>query len=76
MGPNGRVMLLDTQEPVMYVKTTDAVGRASILIYDLVERKPAEAETTDPIDYEKIRSMIVEEVKKAMPSKKAKKEED
>lgn len=79
MAPNGKVMLLDTQEPVMYVKTTDAIGRASVLIYDLIERQPVVAETTTPnieIDYDKIRTIISEEVKKqtSTSTKKAKKE--
>lgn len=77
MAPNGRVMLMDTQEPVMYVKTTDSMGRPSIVIFDLVERKTAEAEPANPIDYDRIRMMIAEEVKKATSSaKKSKKEED
>lgn len=79
MAPNGKVMLLDTQEPVMYVKTTDAIGRASVLIYDLVERQPAVAETatvSPEIDYEKLRSIIADEVKKQTTPqvKKTKKE--
>ena len=77
MAPNGRVMLMDTQEPVMYVKTTDSMGRQSIVVFDLVERKTVEAEPTSFIDYGRIREMIAEEVKKAVPSsKKTKKEDD
>lgn len=80
MAPNSKVMLLDTQDPVMYVKATDAVGRASIVIYDLVERQPVQAAEPAPIvpeiDYDKIRSIIADEVKKqtAPPTKKTKKE--
>ena len=77
MAPNGKVMLLDTQEPIMYVKTSDMMGRQTMTIFDLVERKSVEAEPADPIDYDRIRTMIAEEVKKAIPStKKSKKEED
>ena len=80
MAPNGRVMLMDSQEPILYVKTTDPMGRPSMIIYDLVERKPVEVETAGAaIDYDRIRKMIAEEVKKATsPStaKKARKEEE
>lgn len=78
MGPSGKVMLLDTQEPVMYVKTTDAVGRVSILVYDLVERKPVVAEPagSSEIDYDRIRKMIAEEIKKAKTSTAKKAKED
>lgn len=77
MAPNGKVMLMDTQEPIVYVKTTDPMGRPTIVVFDLVERKVAEAEPANSIDYDRIRTMIAEEVKKAIPStKKSKKEED
>lgn len=80
MAPNSKVMLLDTQDPVMYVKATDAVGRASIVVYDLVERQQVNQAESSPvtpeIDYEKIRSIIADEVKKQItaPAKKTKKE--
>lgn len=80
MAPNGKVMLMDSQEPILYVKTTDPMGRPSMIIYDLVERRPVEAETTAAvIDYDRIRKMIAEEVKKATPpstAKKSRKEEE
>lgn len=85
MAPNSKVMLLDTQDPVMYVKATDAVGRASIVIYDLVERQPVNvadaAPMTPAIDYDKIRSIIADEVKKqtgpaTQSAKKTKKEDE
>lgn len=77
MAPNGKVMLMDADEPIMYVKTSDMMGRQTMTIFDLVERKSVEAEPADPVDYDRIRTMIAEEVKKATSStKKSKKEED
>lgn len=79
MAPNGKVMLMDSQEPVLYVKTTDPMGRPSLITYDLVERAPISVEVNGTIDYDKIRKMIADEVKKATsPStaKKARKEDE
>lgn len=79
MVPNGKVMLMDSQEPVLYVKTTDPMGRPSMIIYDLVERAPMTVNVNGAIDYDRIKKMIAEEVKKATsPStaKKARKEDE
>lgn len=77
MAPNGKVMLMDSQEPVMYVKTSDSMGRPSIVIFDLVERTAAVAEPAAPkINKEELRSIIADEVKRQLSSyaKKGKKE--
>ena len=77
MAPNGKVMLLDAQEPVMYVKTSDMMGRQTMTIFDLVERKTENAEFVGSINYDRVREIIAEEVKKATAStKKSKKEDD
>ena len=77
MAPNGKVMLLDAQEPIMYVKTSDMMGRQTITIFDLVERTNPELNLEGSIDYDRIQKMIADEVKRAMApttAKKARKE--
>ena len=77
VAPNAAVSLWSESEPVIYLKQADATGKPTLKIFDLVERKSVEAEPADPIDYDRIRTMIAEEVKKATSStKKSKKEED
>ena len=79
MAPNGKVMLMDTQEPVVYVKTTDSLGCPSIVVFDLVERANLEVNVEGVVDYDRIQKMIADEVKRAMApttAKKARKEGD
>lgn len=40
MAPNSAVTLWDRNVPAVYLKTTDASGKPSMTIYDLVERTP------------------------------------
>lgn len=76
VAPGASVMLMDSTESVLYVKSADSTGRPMPLkIYDLVERteaKPVEAKT-DPIDYDKIRSIIAEEVDSKLKAERSKK---
>lgn len=55
VAPGAKVILIDTQELVTYVKERDVQGRSL---------KPEIEPAT--IDYEKIKSMIAEEVKSAL----------
>lgn len=72
VAPGAKVILIDTQELVTYVKERDAQGRSlPFRIYNWVlqEEQPSDdtIEIKDPvIDYEKIKEMIAEEVKSAM----------
>lgn len=61
MAPNGKVMLMDTQEPVVYVKTTDSLGRPSIVVFDLVERANLEVNVEGVVDYDRIQKMIADD---------------
>lgn len=76
VAPGASVMLMDSTESVLYVKSADSTGRPMPLkIYDLVERteaKPVEAKA-DPIDYDKIRSIIAEEVDSKLKAERSKK---
>lgn len=64
VAPGAKVILVDTNELVTYVKERDMQGRAmSFLVYDWNLREEPKPEAAGPaIDYEKIRSMITEEV--------------
>lgn len=73
VAPGAKVILIDTQELVTYVKERDVQGRSlPFRIYDWVIREEQQAVTEKPeiepatIDYEKIKSMIAEEVKSAL----------
>lgn len=69
VAPGNKVMLMDSKDPIVYVKSADMTGRPMpLVIYDLIERK--ESEETKPIptpvvteiDYDKIKQLINEEV--------------
>lgn len=68
VAPGAKVVLVDPSELVTYVKERDAQGRSmSFLVYDWVIREePKPDQNGGEIDYEKIRSMISEEVRTAM----------
>lgn len=73
VAPGGKVMLMDSNEPILYVKSADATGKPMpLVIYDLVVRedevvKEPQVEAKVPeIDYEKIREMISSEVSAQM----------
>lgn len=63
IAPGNKVMLMDSNEPVIYVKEADATGKLyPMKIFDLVERKESvtEAGVVEPVDYDKIQKMIAE----------------
>lgn len=43
VAPNNAVTLWSTTEPIVYLKQTDAAGRPTLKIYDLVERAATKA---------------------------------
>lgn len=47
MGPNQRVILMDSEKARFYFKETDAAGVASIKAYDFTEAKDDEPQTVD-----------------------------
>ena len=68
IAPGNKVMLMDSVDPVIYVKEADQTGKLfPMKIFDLVERKDT-VQITQPepkpieIDYEKIKDMITTEV--------------
>ena len=70
MGPGRRAMLMDSNEPVLYVKQTDMSGRymplQSYRLVPMEEQSQAQALPAESIDYDKIREIISEEVNKKM----------
>lgn len=69
VAPGNKVMLMDSKDPIVYVKSADMTGRPMpLVIYDLIERKESEETKTVPIpvvpeiDYDKIKQLINEEV--------------
>lgn len=62
IAPGNKVMLMDSNEPVIYVKEADATGKLyPMKIFDLVERREETAtkvEPVEPVDYDKIQTMI------------------
>lgn len=47
VAPNANVLLLDSNEQTMYVKSADATGRPTVTVYDYEERKVGNSTTTD-----------------------------
>lgn len=74
LAPGRRAMLMDSNEPILYVKATDASGRymplQSYRLVPIEDVSNTPALTTEAIDYEKIREIIAEEVNKKMNYKK------
>ncbi len=71
VAPGNKLMLMDSNEPVVYIKSADTTGKPMPLtVYDLVERveKPEEAkvEKVPEIDYEVIKDFISTEVASQM----------
>ena len=73
IAPGNKLMLMDSNEPIVYVKSADVTGKPMpLLVYDLVERKeettaPVQAPVEIPeIDYDKIREFISTEVANQM----------
>lgn len=48
LAPNSAVALWDSQNPTIYFKQSDAAGKPTMKIYDLVERKPAQSSANGP----------------------------
>ena len=81
-----RVALFDSENPVVYIKATDAYGKpAEMEVYDLVKRNIVEEPKAEPVDFvkrEEIESMVRSEVEKALagislkPASKKKKKGD
>lgn len=81
-----RVALFDSENPVVYIKATDAYGKpAEMEVYDLVKRNIVEESPTEAVDFvkrEEIESMVRSEVEKALagislkPASKKKKKGD
>lgn len=73
LAPGTSAFLMDSNEPILYAKATDSYGRYMPLqsyklvpIEDQMTSSPQIAQTNEPIDYEKIRQMIAEEVNNAL----------
>lgn len=50
IAPNNAVALWDKGGSVIYLKQADATGKPSMTVYDLVERKEAAADKTEPVE--------------------------
>ena len=64
IAPGNKLMLMDSNEPVIYVKEADTTGKLyPMKIFDLVERKekviPTKEVVEPSVDYDKIKEMIV-----------------
>lgn len=73
IAPGNKLMLMDSNEPIVYVKSADVTGKPMpLIVYDLVERKevneqPAPMPVEVPeIDYDKIREFVSSEVANQM----------
>lgn len=65
IAPGNKVMLMDSNEPVIYVKEADQTGKLlPMKVFDLVERKesitPLQETQELSIDYDKIKEMLTE----------------
>ena len=80
VAPGAKVMMIDQNDLVAYVKERDMQGRSMpFLVYDLVVReepKPVEpVQASQSVDYDRIRAMISEEVNAAMSNRRSSKKE-
>lgn len=73
LAPGTSAFLMDSNEPILYAKATDSYGRYMPLqsyklvpMEDQVSSSPQIAQPSEPIDYDKIRQMISEEVNNAL----------
>ena len=73
LAPGTSAFLMDSNEPILYAKATDSYGRYMPLqsyklvpMEDPTSSSPQIAHTSDPIDYDRIRQMISEEVNNAI----------
>ena len=76
LAPNSAVALWDSQNPTIYFKQSDAAGKPSMKIYDLVERVPSKTAANAPQSDPNILSRItaIEKKLEAMTAKKGGKE--
>lgn len=73
LGPNQEVFLMDSQDPVAYIKSADAFGKQTLRVYDLIERteetktepKP-EIDTSQFVRRDEIGGIVSDAVDKAM----------
>jgi hypothetical protein len=73
LAPGTSAFLMDSNEPILYAKATDSYGRymplQSYKLVPMEDQMPSSqqiAQPNEPIDYEKIRQMIAEEVNNAL----------
>lgn len=73
LAPGTSAFLMDSNEPILYAKATDSYGRYMPLqsyklvpIEDQTSSFQQIAQSHEPIDYDKIRQMISEEVNNAL----------
>ena len=73
LGPNQEVFLMDSQDPIAYIKSADAFGKQTLRVYDLVERTEetktetkSEVDTSQFVRRDEISAMVSEAVDKAM----------
>lgn len=78
LGPNKKVILMDSNAPVIYYKSTDANGRyLPMVTYDLVERKSSNPrqeplDTSSFVHRDEISQLVVDAIEKYLsePSSK------
>lgn len=82
LAPGTSAFLMDSNEPILYAKATDSYGRYMPLqsyklvpMEDQMSSAPQIAQTSETIDYEKIRQMIAEEVSKIATDSRSNKKE-
>lgn len=82
LAPGTSAFLMDSNEPILYAKATDSYGRYMPLqsyklvpMEDQMSSAPQIAQTSEPIDYDKIRQMIAEEVSKIVNNNHVNKKE-
>lgn len=53
VAPNSSVLLLDGENPVMYLKTSDSIGMQKITVYSLTEvhNNPVPVKEDNPVEY-------------------------
>lgn len=73
LAPGTSAFLMDSNEPILYAKATDSYGRYMPLqsyklvpMEDQMSSAPQIAHESEPIDYDRIRQMISDEVNNAL----------
>lgn len=73
LAPGTSAFLMDSNEPILYAKATDSYGRYMPLqsyklvpMEDPMSSAPQIAHESEPIDYDRIRQMISDEVNNAL----------